>query len=145
MTPGACISIDFEKRQKCCPFQKLKISLFSRTSSAQTIVSQNHSKIFYSLIPDDISEDEEYSNVVSEAKHLRGDESSSREPSPLKESLMNKFSKFSSSKSQNPSINNCDPEFKSGIVEEDPDGCQVSLHIFFRRNNCFTYCKIVQY
>jgi hypothetical protein len=37
---------------------------------------------------------------------------------------MNKFSKFSSSKSQNPSINNCDPEFKSGIAEEDPDGCQ---------------------
>ena len=92
-----------------------------------------NSKIFYPF-PDDISEDEEYPNVVSEAKHLRGDESSSREPSPLKETLMNKFSKFSSAKSQNPSINNCDPEFKSGIAEEDPDGCQVLLHIFLRKN-----------
>ena len=60
------------------------------------------------IFSDDISEDEEFPETDINKQHTK-DEHSSREASPLKESILNKFSKFSS-KSPNPSINNGDPQ-----------------------------------
>ena len=77
---------------------------------------------FQTIFTDDISEDEEFSETDINKPQTK-DDHSSREASPLKESILNKFSKFSS-KSPNPSINNGDPqqqsnEISSNILDEE--------------------------
>ena len=69
---------------------------------------------FQSIFSDDISEDEEFSETDINKQQTKEDHSS-REASPLKESILNKFSKFSS-KSPNPSINNGDPQQQSNEI-----------------------------
>ena len=69
---------------------------------------------FQSIFSDDISEDEEFSETDINKQQAK-EEHSSREASPLKESILNKFSKFSS-KSPNPSINNGDPQLQPNEI-----------------------------
>ena len=68
------------------------------------------------IFSDDISEDEEFPESDINKQQAK-EEHSSREASPLKESILNKFSKFSS-KSPNPSINNGDPQQPNEILSE---------------------------
>ena len=67
--------------------------------------------LYFIIFTDDISDEEEY----PEDKNSKDEASSNAtESSPFKESLLNKFSKFST-KSPNPSINNGDPIPPTGM------------------------------
>ena len=70
-----------------------------------------HNILYFLYFTDDISDEEEY----PEDKYSRDEATNNAtESSPFKESLLNKFSKFSS-KSPNPSINNGDPIPQTGM------------------------------